>query len=173
MTEFMDALVEHLTNQPDIIALLGENPAAGDYAIGGYKGDIPLRLPYISIRVSPSTPLTADSNATWTKTRVMYTAHSTNRLLSTKLIDLIENLLRGGQNRAYMNVSNDRIHNANTSMKRRWYGQNAGDENDEETDVWMDMVEVEMIWSYSVCRTNPYDIDLPYCPYAQDQRPGC
>jgi hypothetical protein len=173
ITEFMDALVEHMSNQTDISNILGEDTAAGDYRIGAYVGDAPAVMPYLSIRISPSVPLTGDSNATWTKTRVMYTAHSTNPLIATKLIDYIENLLRGGQNRAYMDISNDRIANANTSMKRRWYGQKAGDEYDQDTDVWMDMVEVEMVWSPNACRDNPFDIEIPYCPYAQDQRPSC
>jgi len=173
MLEFMDAIVEYLSDNSELSTMLGENPAAGIYRIGAYQGDRPQELPYLSIRVSPSFPLSRDSNNMWTRSRVLLTAHSTKELICTKLIDLVENIARPSEIRDYMNISNDRIANSNTSFIRRWHGQQADKQFDKDKDVWMDMVELEMIWSAHVCRSNPYNIEIPYCPYAQDSRPGC
>lgn len=174
MEELLEAIVDYLYYDPSRDpAIIPDNiPSKGKFYIGGYMGDIPRTLPYLSVRFGPTFPL-SDSNAQWEKTAVFFTSHSTNPTISTKMIDFVKKLVFPDEIRGYMNVSNDRIANSSTTYKRRWMGQKADLVYDKNSDVWMDMLEVEMIWSSVACRTNPYDLPIAEYPDAQDERPYC
>lgn len=173
MEELLNAIVNYLSNDTDIANELGEDPANGEFHIGAYVGDLPQVLPFLSIRFGPTRPF-SDSNIQFQSTLVYFTAHSTNPSSSAKIIDLVKKLAHPPEIRGYMNVSDDRITNPQTMLKRRWYGQKADDQYDKNSDVWMDMLEVEMIWSSVACRENPHDMPVIEYPDPQDERTtGC
>jgi len=173
MDELLNAIVNYLSNQADIVNEVGIEPNSGYPRVGEYAADIPTILPYLSVRFGPTKPI-SDSNIQFHKTLVYFTSHSTDKAKSTKIIDLVKKLAHPPEIRGYMNVSDDRITNPQTMLKRRWYGQRAETQYDKEADVWMDFLEVEMIWSASGCRANPHSIPSSPRPEPQDERTtGC
>jgi hypothetical protein len=172
MEDLLDAIVEYLLNQPEIVLMTEDDSANGDFHIGAYTADIPQVLPFLSVRFGPSRPI-SDSNMGYEKTLVNLTAHSTNPTISSKIVDLLKNLIFPSEIRGYMNISNDRIANPSTMYKRRWQGVKADKPYDKDSDVWMDMIEIEVIWSGRSCRSNPYDLPVAEFPDAQDDRPTC
>lgn len=172
MEEFIDAIVEYFEAQADIVSLIGHDPANGVFRIGYYVGDIPQELPFLSIRVATTRPLT-DSNIGLNTSKVFFTSHSTNPQISSKIVDLVRNLAIPTEIRGYMNISNSRIANPSTTVGRRWVGQKATDQYNKESDVWMDMLEVDIIWSDRACRSNPYDLPVTEYPNPEDERDVC
>ena len=172
MEELREAIVEYLANDANLVNITGDDPSTGDYHIGEYAGDIPQLLPYISVRIGPTQPI-SDSNIQFSKSLVNITAHSTNPTISSKIIDLVRKLAIPEEVRGYMNVSNSRIANPSTIVKRRWPEQKADRPLDKDSDVWMDMLELEMIWSDVACRTNPYELEPAEYPDPQDERNYC
>ena len=173
MEELLNAIVNYLSNQSDIVNEVGIDQESGYPRIGAYVGDIPQMLPYLSVRFGPTKPV-SDSNIQFHKTLVLLTAHSTNVSQAAKIIDFVKKLTHPPEIRGYMNVSDDRITNPQTMLKRRWYGQKADGNYDKDSDVWMDMLEVEMFWSSNACRSNPHDLPVIPQPEPQDERTtGC
>lgn len=172
MEEFIDALVEYLSSQPGLVSLLGHDPINEKFRMGYYVGDIPAELPFLSIRVARTEPMT-DSNIGLNVSKVFLTSHSTNPQICSKIIDFVRNLAYPAEIRGYMNISNDRITNPGTTVGRRWVGQKADDQYDNKSDVWMDMLELDFIWSDRACRSNPYDLPVTQYPNPEDERDVC
>lgn len=159
MDEFIDAIVQYFESQAELVSLLGHDPANEVFAIGYYVGDIPAQLPYLSVRVGKTRPA-SESNIQWNRTGILLTCHSTNPQLCSKVMDKVSKLGRPESVRGYMNISNDRISNLETSMGRRWPAEKLDKQMDNQSDMWSDSIEFELIWSDSACRTNPYDLPI-------------
>ena len=74
MEELLNAVVNYLSNQADIVNEVGIDQESSYPRIGAYAADIPQMLPYLSVRFGPTKPV-SDSNIQFHKTLILLTTH--------------------------------------------------------------------------------------------------
>mgnify|MGYP000682543477 CR=1 FL=1 len=105
--------------------------------------------PFLGVLIFQSVPLMDDGPSHVQKARVYFRCYATEELTTIQIADRMEHLLHGRDeqqspgltNVGYYDVSDSSISNRQT----RWKGRSEPD-FDDDTDVYMVLIEAEMIW---------------------------
>lgn len=109
--------------------------------------------PFLGISIFTTTPVSADGPSHVMLSRVHFRAYSAVELTAMKIADRLDDLLHaraeqvaGRTNVEFYDFSDSNISNRQT----RWKNRDVSD-FDDDTDVWMVLVEAELIWLDTPC----------------------
>ena len=154
------AIVEKLrtdTGSGSLVELSGHDAtSANGYAIGRSKPNVAERLPYLGVKILQSLPLVEGGSVTHVqRARISFLCSAESELTAIRLADRIEKLLHWKVEddaarkpaTGYYDFSNTDISTRSVRFKSR----TPEPDFDEDSDVWTDAVEADVIWVSQPC----------------------
>lgn len=145
--ELVKQIAETLRLDATLVALVEHT--SSDIRIARDRPPIKAKLPFLGIRVFESNPLVSGDVTHFQIARIHFKAYGLNETNIIDIADRLDLLLqpeRSGASNAYYDFSGGSISTRSTRWKTRGLR-----DFDDETDVWNEIVEADIVWVPQAC----------------------
>lgn len=142
------SLVNKLSSDSVLISLTGHDEASNKIRIARDSPPVKGKVPFLGVKVFASAPMLESDVTQLQVSRIHFLCHG-DEIRASQIADRVEHLFHdvsGNANTGYYDFSGPGLSIRSSRFKRR-----RGASYDQNTDVWTELIEADIIWTPESC----------------------